>query len=135
FKFYERYGVQEYYIYDTDVVELTGFERIGDELKSIPEMGGWISPRLGIRFDLSGSELTIYGPDGERFLTYQEVAEQRDQAARERDQAARERDQAARERDRLAQERDRLAQERDQERQRVERMAAQLRAMGLEPPT
>src|SRR4051812_17469475 len=38
------------------------------------------------------------------------------------------------ERDQVAQERDRVAQELEAERQRTERVIAQLRAMGLEPP-
>src|SRR5437879_12227206 len=52
FKFYEKHGVQEYYIYDPDEVELTGYERTEGELREIPKMDGWVSPRLGIRFDL-----------------------------------------------------------------------------------
>jgi Uma2 family endonuclease len=140
-KFYEEYGVEEYYLYDPDRVVLEGWRRTDEGLDEIPRMEGWISPRLGIRFDLSGSELTIYGPNGQRFLTYQELAEERDRLAQERDQAAQERDQVAeahhrlaQEHDRLAQERDQLARERDAERLRAEQLAARLRAMGLEPP-
>jgi Uma2 family endonuclease len=113
FEFYERYQVGEYYIYDPDRVKLSGSRRRGGKLKKIAKMDGWISPLLGIRFDMSGPELVIYGPDGRRFLTYQELAQQNDQ---------------------LAQENERLLQERDAERQRIERMIAQMRAMGLEPP-
>ena len=83
-------------------------------------MDGWISPLLGIRFDMSGPELVIYGPDGRRFLTYQELAQQNDQLAQQNDQ--------------LAQQNDQLLQERDADRQRIERMIAQMRAMGIEPP-
>ncbi len=114
FKFYEHHGIEEYYIYDPDEVELTGFKRDGDELKEIPKLDGWISPRLGIRFDLSGSELVIYGPDGQRFLTYQELAEERDQAVQQRDQLAQDRDQVVQQRDQAVQQRDQLAQDRDQ---------------------
>ena len=71
FGFYERYGVEEYYIYDPDEVELFGRRRANRGLEAIAEMDGWISPLLGIRFDMSGPELVIYGPDGRRFLTYQ----------------------------------------------------------------
>jgi Uma2 family endonuclease len=140
-KFYEEYGVEEYYLYDPDHNVLEGWLRSENGLEEIPVLDNWISPRLGVRFDMSGSELTLYGPDGRRFLTYQELAEEhdrlahdRDQIARDRDQIAQERDQIAQERDQVAQERDQIAQERDAERQRAERMAAQLRAMGLEPP-
>jgi Uma2 family endonuclease len=106
FQFYNEYGCQEYYIYDPDQVKLTGYERTRGKLRKIREMHGWTSPLLGIRFDLSGSELTIYHPDGQRFLTWQEVNDRYDQVSRERDQIA----------------------------QRAERLAAQLRALGIEPP-
>ena len=76
-EFYDRYGVEEYYIYDPDDIELIGCRRIGDELVEIAEMNGWTSPRLGIRFDSSGSELRIYGPDGRAFLTFAELEQQR----------------------------------------------------------
>ena len=47
FQFYERYGVEEYYVYGPETGELTGFLRQGDELREIPEMRGWVSPRVG----------------------------------------------------------------------------------------
>ena len=125
-KFYERYGVEEYYIYDPDDNELTGCRRLGGELVEIEEMNGWISPRLGIRFDSSGSELRIYGPDGRAFLTFAELEQQRKALAQERDRVAQERDQ-------VTQERDQVAQELRAERERAERLAAQLRSLGVEP--
>jgi Uma2 family endonuclease len=111
-KFYEKHGVDEYYLYDPDHNLLSGWRRVGDALQEIAKLDGWISPTLGIRFDLSGSELTIFGPDGRPFLSYPDLASERDQIATERDQIATERDQIATERDRLA---------------------AQLRALGVEP--
>jgi Uma2 family endonuclease len=80
YRFYQRYGVEEYYLYDPDTGELSGWLRSGDELAEIPEMVGWVSPRLGIRFELSGEDLVIYRPDGQRFLTYVELDRQREQA-------------------------------------------------------
>jgi Uma2 family endonuclease len=120
-KFYERYGVEEYYLYDPDHIVIEGWRRTGNVLEEIPVMHGWTSPRLGVRFEIGGGELVLIGPDGNRFLTFQELAEERDRLARERDQIIRERDEIAR--------------ERDAERQRAERMAAQLRSLGFEPPT
>jgi Uma2 family endonuclease len=105
FRFYERYGVEEYYVYDPDKNELTGWLRSGNELQEIPPMSGWVSPRLKIRFELTEETLHIYGPDGKPFLTYVELAQQRDEAARQR----------------------------DEDRARAERLAAQLRALGVEP--
>ena len=45
FRFYERFGVEEYYVYDPETGELTGFRREGSELLEIPEIRGWVSPR------------------------------------------------------------------------------------------
>ena len=36
-------------------------------------MDNFLSPRLGIRFDLSGAELDIYYPTGEYFATYIQI--------------------------------------------------------------
>jgi Uma2 family endonuclease len=120
FQFHDRYGVEEYYIHDPETFELTGWLRSGQGLQEIPEMAGWVSPRLGIRFEpVTGGDLKIHGPDGRPFATFVELAQQRDELAHERDE--------------LAHERDELAHERDAERQRAERLAAQLRALGLEP--
>jgi Uma2 family endonuclease len=105
FRFYAKYGVEEYYIYDPDDNKLTGYQRHKGKLKPIPEMNGWVSPRLGVRFDLSGPELKLFGPDGQPFLTYQELIKDRNHVTKERDQIASERDQ----------------------------LAAQLRALGIEP--
>ncbi|MEA5418079.1 Uma2 family endonuclease [Spirulina sp. CCNP1310] len=73
FKFYERYGVEEYYIYDPDHFELTGWLREGNELEAIAVMTDWVSPRLQIRFGWDETGLTLYYPDGQRFLTSVEL--------------------------------------------------------------
>ncbi|QSJ16687.1 Uma2 family endonuclease [Nostoc sp. UHCC 0702] len=87
YKFYERYGVEEYYIYDPDTSELSGWLRSESELAEIQQMAGWVSPRLGIRFELSDGELQIYRPDGQRFLTYEELAQQQEQQRQRAEQA------------------------------------------------
>jgi Uma2 family endonuclease len=71
--FYERYGVEEFYLYDPEDGTLEGWLRQGDQLLPITGMVGWLSPRLGIRFELNGTELELYRPDGERFETYLEA--------------------------------------------------------------
>jgi Uma2 family endonuclease len=78
--FYQRYGVEEYYVYDPDEIELTGFTRSGDWLEPIEEMNGWISPRLGIRFELKEDTLEIYRPDGQKFLTPVELNQRAEDA-------------------------------------------------------
>ncbi|MEB3218873.1 MAG: Uma2 family endonuclease [Nostocales cyanobacterium 94392] len=81
--FYERYGVEEYYIYDSDKNDLNGWLRTQESgqnrLEVIEEINTWVSPRLGIRFHLTPQTLEIYRPDGEKFLTSVELAQQREQ--------------------------------------------------------
>jgi len=118
FRFYERYGVAEYYLYNPDTGELSGWQRQGDTLEEIEPMAGWVSPRLGVRFEIETGVLQLYQPDGERFATYVELTEQREQ---ERQRAEQEHQRAERERQRA-----------EQEHQRAERLAARLRALGIE---
>ena len=133
--FYEKNGVEEYYIYDPEKITLEGYLREGDRLRSIREMHGWTSPRLGIRFvmNLGGEELQVLEPGGRPFRTYQEIYEE---AEAERGRADREEAQAGQERRRAEEERqraDREASEKDSALTRAERLAAQLRALGIEP--
>lgn len=85
--FYDRYGVEEYYIYDPDRNQFKGWLRREMGLDVIEEINGWVSPRLGIRYELSGEELEIYRPDGISFLSYQEVSEQLEQERQRADNA------------------------------------------------
>ena len=96
FKFYERYGVQEYYVYDPDDVELTGWFRPSGqadsestheaeiiepesfEFEGIDNPLDWVSPLLGIRFVIGEEELEIYRPDGQKFLTFLELGQRVD---------------------------------------------------------
>ncbi len=75
--FFERYGVQEYYLYDIERKILSGFVRFqeqDDALEIIPDMHDWRSPRLGIRFDMSSGDLVLWKPDGTAFLDYEEYS-------------------------------------------------------------
>ena len=105
FGFYQRYGVEEYYLYDPDSGELEGWLRQGAILIDVPSIVGYVSPLLGIRFELADGELHLYRPDGQRFLSYLELAAQRDE---ERQRA-------------------------DQERQLKDKYAAKLRELGVNP--
>jgi Uma2 family endonuclease len=138
--FYDRYGVEEYYIYDPDTTRLTGWIRRGERLEPIAQMKGWVSPSLEIRFELDGpgGELKIYRPDGRPFASYEELTDQRDQeqqrADQERQRADQERQRADQERQRAEQERqerERADQRAEQERERAERLLVQLRAAGI----
>ena len=84
---YARCEVEEYYVYDPDRYILKGYQR-GDDLflDRIEVMDGWISPRLGITFRLSGDELTLTHPDGRIFETFDTVATERDLLLAEKQQ-------------------------------------------------
>jgi Uma2 family endonuclease len=69
FQFYQKYGVEEYYIYDPDRIRLNGWIRTGNILIPIANMNGWTSPLLKIRFELASDDLAIYCQDGTRFLS------------------------------------------------------------------
>jgi Uma2 family endonuclease len=75
YEFYARYGVEEYYVYAPDRMELTGWVRQDGEFQVIEPIDGWVSPRLGIRFEL-GETLEIFRPDGEPFRSPVEIAQQ-----------------------------------------------------------
>ncbi len=105
FRFYERYGVEEYYLYDPETGDLSGWLRHGPALDDVPTMAGFVSPRLGVRFGLEGGGLRLAGPDGQRFLTYVELAAHR-QAAQQRA---------------------------EEERRRADKLAAKLRELGVNP--
>jgi Uma2 family endonuclease len=119
YKFYEHYGVEEYYLYDPEKLDLGGWLRSADELVEIPQMTGWISPRLSVRFEVSDNDLQIYRPDGQRFLTYLELAQQKQEAQ----------NQAEQERQRAEQERQRAEQAENQ----LEALRALLQAKGINP--
>jgi Uma2 family endonuclease len=111
-QFYDRYGVKEYYVYDPDLNELGGFIRQTGQLTGIEPIHNWVSPRLGITFVLTPTTLEIYTPQGERFRTTLELAEQLNQAQLQ-----------------VSVEQQRA----EQERLRAETLANQLRSLGIEP--
>ncbi len=99
--FYQRHGVLEYYVYDPDHETLAGYLREAGRLAPIPEMNGWTSPRLGIRFVPTPTGLELHRPDGRRFETFQEVVCRADLAQRRADDAQRRADDAQRRADEL----------------------------------
>jgi len=82
-QFYNRYGVEEYYIYNPENNELTGLQRLEDSLTVIEEIKNWTSPRLGIRFVVTPETLEVYYPDGSPFLTTIELKQRADSAESE----------------------------------------------------
>src|SRR5262249_36966915 len=107
--FYERHGVEEYYVYDPEKNYLRIFVRQGTTFRKVRPPHGFVSPRLGIRFDLSGPELVVSYPDGRRFLTFEELDAQRQAAERRADKAEQRADKAEQRADKAEQSLLRLA--------------------------
>jgi Uma2 family endonuclease len=78
--FYDRFGVEEYYLYDRDRNDLSGWIRMEGFLDIIEPINQWVSPRLKIRFELTATELQIYRPDGKSFLTYTAIAQKAEES-------------------------------------------------------
>ncbi len=137
--FYQHYGVEEYYIFDPDKLELTGLLRANNSLEVVEEIlePEWVSPRLGIRFQLDSNTLQIYRPDGERFLTYVELG-QRAEAEKRRAEAEKQRAETEKQRAEVEKQRaeaalTQLEQEktlRQQDQQRIAQLEAKLRELG-----
>jgi Uma2 family endonuclease len=123
FQFYERYRVEELYIYKPDTGQLEGWRRVGDSLDEVPEMAGFVSPRLGIRFEPGegGDNLKIVGPDGQPLLTYAEAYHQLRNTRKRLESPPK----------RLVV--TNLNERATEPRQRAERYAAKLRELGIEP--
>lgn len=92
--FYSLYNVEEYYVYDPDTNDLEIWIRGDRSLDSVSEVHNWVSPRLGIRFDIS-EELQIYRPDGTKFYSYIEINQKLKQESDRADQEKQRADLAA----------------------------------------
>jgi Uma2 family endonuclease len=75
--FYDEYGVEEYYVFDPEENELFVYVRGRGALRLLRHVREFVSPRLGIRFDLSGQEMVVFYPDGRRFLSFEELDAER----------------------------------------------------------
>jgi Uma2 family endonuclease len=132
-EFYQRYGVEEYYLYDPDKIDLVGWIRTENQLTSIETINGWVSPRLGVRFELSEEGLELYRPDGRKFSTYIELDTGRQQAEERAQQEAQRAQQEAQRAQQEAQRAQQEAQRAQQAEERANRFAEQMRELGIDP--
>lgn len=106
FLFYEKYGVEEYYIIYPDFpAHVDAWRREGGKFVEIESINEWVSPRLRIRFNVKPEQLTVYRPDGSRFLSFLELAARAADGQQKMLEAQ----------------------------QRAERLAARLRELGIDP--
>ncbi|QNP31075.1 Uma2 family endonuclease [Cylindrospermopsis curvispora] len=122
--FYLKHGVEEYYVYDPDRISLEVSIRENNSFKEIKDFSVWTSPRMNVRFDMTGDELVIYYPDGGRFLSPVELsnyAEQENQRA-ERERFLKEQETQRAEQERLLKEQERFLKEQETQRAEQERL-------------
>jgi Uma2 family endonuclease len=126
FAFYQRYGVEEYYVYNPRQSEINGWQVMEGILEEIPDLQNWISPRLGIRFEITETGLQLYHPDDRPFVGFLELDQQL-QLAESRAQTAESRAQTAEERIQVT---ENLL---EQERQRSQALLDRLKSLGINP--
>jgi len=90
-EFYDRYGVEEFYAHDPRSQEQTmeGWLRQEGRLIKIKEMSGWVSPRLGVRFEYIKDDWNLFYPNGKPFLDYDRLYEMCNAERAERKKAQR----------------------------------------------
>jgi Uma2 family endonuclease len=123
YRFYNRHGVEEYYIYNPEQGSLVGFHRENGWLVKLPAITllGWVSPRMAIRFAMDDQDLLLIKPNGERFMSYVEIDQQRQQERARRINVEQQMYQKQQEWDKIAQQNAILA--------------AKLRELGIDPDT
>lgn len=138
-RFYNQYGVSEFYTYDPDNNYFAAYIRQnGGDLEPVPVGGEWISPRMKVRFVRGPERLEVYHPDGTPFRSFSDIKAEADalKTAVEAEQARAEAATQA-----LSVERERAEAERARaeaatqallaERARAEELAAKLKALGM----
>jgi Uma2 family endonuclease len=81
FLFYERYGVEEYYVIDPDDHTFESWHRTEKRFRRVKVNGVLVSPRLGVRFAWQpGADVVLTHPDGAPFLSYRQLATARQHA-------------------------------------------------------
>jgi len=88
--FYSQYGVLEMYFYDPDSFEFWGLVREATDASFeliTPLNLPWISPSLGIRFEMFEDGLSVFYPSGEIFKDPEEIWAEREAVKQERDRA------------------------------------------------
>ena len=91
-------------------------------------MNGWISPRLDVRFEQAEDECRLYGPDGRPFLEFVELKRQL-----EEEQELLRTDYHRWQNDENRRRVDEYTRRAEAWGRRVDRLAAQLKALGIEP--
>ncbi len=142
-KWYDKHGVEEYYFIDPYDNQLLGWTRRGERLEPVYPMKGFVSPRLGVRFEVNG-EIRLFAPDGREFRTREERVEEIQEELRKTALAFEDERTRAIQAEQLAREVEARAEHEaaraeheaaraEHERGAKERLAAKLRELGVNP--
>ena len=94
--FYENHGVEEYYVYDPEKNALKIYTRGRAALVRTRGIAGYVSRRMGIRFEMTTPEMTVYRSNGTRFFTVGELETRVESAEKEAADQQRRADEAER---------------------------------------
>lgn len=128
--FYDRHGVEEYYLLDPSNGSGIGWVRADGRFELVYPLDGYQSPRLGVRFEESAGELRLFTPDGREFRTREErVGEMQEELRQTTLAFESERERALNALRWLSEERGRA----EQARAARDALAAKLRELGIDP--
>lgn len=128
--FYDQHGVEEYYLLDPHSGSGIGWVRNESRFELVYPLGGFISPRLGVRFEEDRGELKLFTPDGREFRTReQRVGEMQEELRQTTLAFESERERALNALRWLSEERGRA----EQARTARDALAAKLRELGIDP--
>ena len=133
FDFYQEHGVEEYYLYNPKKNRLQGWLRQGKKLKKIAQMEGWRSPLLGIRLSTSEGDLALFHPNGERFVDYVGMVEQRDRERLEKELEKQRADRERLEKELEKQRADREQLEKEQIQSELQKLQEKLKRLNIDP--
>jgi Uma2 family endonuclease len=131
-EWYERYGVEEYYLFDPDSVSFKAWQREGQYLRLIQD-ANVKSRRMSITFSIVDDSLEVIFPNG---ATLEGLLEVYDRAEAEKYRADEERERADEERERAKAAKLQAEAEKERaeaEKERADKLAAKLRALGIDP--
>ncbi|MGB0561154.1 MAG: Uma2 family endonuclease [Spirulinaceae cyanobacterium] len=132
-QFYQQHGAQEIYFYDPQAQNFWGLVRAGDRWNFINKPSlPWVSPTLGIRFELFEAGLEVFYPDGTPFKTFTELTQERDQLASDRQQLQTQLNQVSEERDSAQTQLSQTQTERDAAQAKLAQALAKLKAAGID---
>ena len=85
--FYEKFGVEEFIILDPEKGGFVAYVRKEGKMEQDTIQGkGWISPTLGVQFDIKGGKLLAKHQDGSPFKTFSQLKNEQEELKTEKEE-------------------------------------------------